>query len=227
MLREVAYASLPKRERVRLHLAIVDGIRDAKHEHEHVTYAADHLERAAMASLDLAPDDRTIPERAVDALAAAGDRSRRRMESRSAVDFYQRALALAGPDDAWGTREARMLSGIGEARYWLSEYAAGIEVLDRAVAIDPDDAWTVALALRFRGDIALNYEGDLNLAASCSNGRSPLPSDSATRSRSIGPFCSPGGCRGRATTTKRPTACGSAPSCSPRSTATRGRARGR
>jgi tetratricopeptide (TPR) repeat protein len=166
MLHEVAYASLPKRERVRLHLAIVDGIRDAKHEHEHVTYAADHLERAAIASLDLAPDDRTIPERAVDALAAAGDRSRRRMESRSAVDFYQRALSLAGPDDAWSTREARVLAGIGEARYWLGEYAAGIEVLDRAVEFDPDDAWTVALALRFRGDIALNYEGDLNLAAS-------------------------------------------------------------
>jgi class 3 adenylate cyclase/tetratricopeptide (TPR) repeat protein len=166
MLRDVAYASLPKRERVRLHLAIVDGIRDAKHEHDHVTYAADHLERAASASLDLAPDDRTIPERAVDALAAAGDRSRRRMESRSAVDFYQRAIAMAGPDDAWGTREARLLAGMGEARYWLGEYPAAIEVLDRALEVDANDAWTVALALRFRGDIALNFEGDLNLAAS-------------------------------------------------------------
>ncbi len=164
MLRDVAYASLPKRERVRLHLAIVDGLRRARHEHEHVTYAAEHLERAAIASLDLAPDDRAIPERAVDALAAAGDRSRRRMESRSAVDFYLRALALAGSEDAWGTREARILAGIGESRYWLSEYAAAIDVLDRALQVDADDAWTVALALRFRGDVALNYEGDLNMA---------------------------------------------------------------
>jgi class 3 adenylate cyclase/tetratricopeptide (TPR) repeat protein len=164
MLRDVAYASLPKRERVRLHLAIVDGLHGARPEHEHVTYEADHLERAALASLDLAPDDRTIPQRAVHALAAAGDRSRRRMESRSAVDFYQRALALAGPETAWGTREARVLAGIGEARYWLGEYPPAIEVLDRALEVDASDAWTVALALRFRGDIALNFEGDLNLA---------------------------------------------------------------
>ncbi len=160
-LREVAYASLPKRERLRLHLAIADGIGKS-----HPSYAADHLERAALASLDLDPNDRTIPERAADALALAGNRARRRMENRSALDYYERALAMAGPEGTWGVREARVQAGMGESRYWLSEYPAAIDVLDRAVELGraKEDDWSIALALRFRGDIALNIEGDLERA---------------------------------------------------------------
>jgi class 3 adenylate cyclase/tetratricopeptide (TPR) repeat protein len=160
-LREVAYASLPKRERLRLHLAIADGIGKS-----HPSFAADHLERAALASLDLDPNDRTIPERAADALALAGNRARRRMENRSALDYYERALAMAGPEESWGVREARVQAGMGESRYWLSEYPAAIDVLDRAVELGraKDDDWAIALALRFRGDIALNIEGNLERA---------------------------------------------------------------
>jgi predicted ATPase len=161
-LREVAYASLPKRERLRLHLAIAEGLMNTGYP----SYAADHLERAAVASLDLDPNDRSIPERAADALAAAGNRARRRMENRSALDYYERALALAGPEDGWSVREARVLAGMGESRYWLSEYPAAIDVLDRAVELGRgvEDDWTIALALRFRADIALNIEGDLEWA---------------------------------------------------------------
>jgi class 3 adenylate cyclase/tetratricopeptide (TPR) repeat protein len=160
-LREVAYASLPKRERLRLHLSIADGLGTGQ-----VSYAADHLERAALASLDLDPNDRTIPERAADALAMAGNRARRRMENRSALDYYERALAMAGPEESWGVREARVQAGMGESRYWLSEYPAAIDVLDSAVELGRaiEDDWTIALALRFRGDIALNIEGDLERA---------------------------------------------------------------
>ena len=61
----------------------------------HRSYAADHLERAAQASIDLDPADRRVPDRAVDALIMAGDRARRRMESLSAVEYYERALAMA------------------------------------------------------------------------------------------------------------------------------------
>jgi class 3 adenylate cyclase/tetratricopeptide (TPR) repeat protein len=161
-LREVAYASLPKRERQRLHLAIADGLQ----KRGHLSYAADHLERAALASLDLDPNNREIPERAADALALAGNRGRRRMENRSALDYYERSLAMGGPEETWGVREARVLAGMGESRYWLSEYPAAIDVLDRAVELGraKQDDWTIALALRFRGDIALNIEGDLERA---------------------------------------------------------------
>src|SRR5207244_52453 len=67
----------------------------------HPSLAADHLELAAAASLDLDPNNRVLPDRAVDALLVAGDRARRRMESRTAIDRYQRALAMAGQEARW------------------------------------------------------------------------------------------------------------------------------
>jgi tetratricopeptide (TPR) repeat protein len=160
-LRDVAYASLPKRERMRLHVIVAErqlaqGLR---------SWAADHLERAAIASLDVDPTARALPERARDALIEAGDRGRRRMESRSAVERYRRALALA-PEDGWGVPEARALAGTGEALYWLGEYALASEALERAVQLGErlDDRWTLALALRFLGDIAINVHADVDEA---------------------------------------------------------------
>jgi len=161
-VKDVAYASLPKRERVRLHLLIADRLLAGG---RHV-WASDHLELAALASLDLDPNDRSVAERAADALVRAGDRARRRMESRSAVDLYQRSLALAGPEERWGIREARSLAGIGEARYWLGEYPAATEALDAAVELGTklEDPFTLALALRFLGDIAINVDADVDRA---------------------------------------------------------------
>ena len=161
-LREVAYASLPKRERLRLHERVADRLLAAGHP----SYAADHLELAAFASLDMDPQDRALPERAADALLGAADRARRRMESRTAVDHYRRTLAMSGLEDGWGVREARALAGMGEARYWLGEYAEARDALERAatIATEHEDAFAVALALRFLGDIAINVEADLDKA---------------------------------------------------------------
>ncbi len=161
-LREVAYASLPKRLRLDLHARIAEVLEGQGHP----TYAAEHIELAARASLDLDPADRTLPERAADSLAAAGDRSRRRMESRSAIDYYERALEMAGPREAWGIREAHILAGQGEARYWLGQYAEASAALNDAVELGTrlNDHWTLALALRFLGDIAINVEADVDKA---------------------------------------------------------------
>ncbi len=162
MLRDVAYGSLPKRERMRLHTTIADRLISLGYH----SFAAEHLELAARASLDLNPLDRRIPDRAVDQLILAGDRARRRMLSRAAVDQYERALAMAGPEEAWGVREGRALGGLGEARYWLGEYQGATEVLTRAEALgeSQDDPFTLALALRFLGDIAINIDADLEKA---------------------------------------------------------------
>jgi class 3 adenylate cyclase/tetratricopeptide (TPR) repeat protein len=161
-LKEVAYASLPKRERVRLHELIADQLSIGGHP----TWAAEHLEFAAQNALDLDREDRSVAERAADALVAAGDRARRRTESRSATDYYERALNLAGPEERWGVREARALAGIGEARYWLGDYPAARAALDRAIEIgrDVDDAFALAIALRFMGDIVINVDGDVDRA---------------------------------------------------------------
>src|SRR5216684_4403333 len=161
-LKEVAYASLPKRERLRLHTLVAQYLLDTGHR----STAADHYELAAKASLDLDPNDREAPDRAADALLLAGDRARRRMEIRSAIDRYDRALAMAGPESGWGAREARILAGLGEARYWLGEYRLATEVLNRAVTLAEanDDLFALALALRFLGDVAINYEADVDKA---------------------------------------------------------------
>jgi class 3 adenylate cyclase/tetratricopeptide (TPR) repeat protein len=161
-LREVTYSGLPKRERLRLHQLVAQHLLNTGH----VSWAAGHFELAALASLDLDPTDRTAPERAADALLVAGDHARRRMESRSAVDFYERALAMAGPEEKWGVREARILAGMGEARYWLGEYPAATQTLDRAVALGEasGDQFSLALAWRFLGDIAINVEADVDKA---------------------------------------------------------------
>ena len=161
-LREVAYASLPKRERQRLHRLVAR----QQLERGHRAWAADHLELAARAALDLDPRDRAPAEEAADALVVAGDRARRRMESRSAIDRYERALALAGPEATWGIREARALAGRGESLYWLGEYRAAVEELDRAIALaeSTDDPFSLTLALRYRGDVAINHEGDVDKA---------------------------------------------------------------
>jgi tetratricopeptide (TPR) repeat protein len=161
-LRDVAYASLPKRQRQELHVAVAERlIADG-----HRSWAADHLEQAAFAALDLEPNDRALPDRAADALAEAGDRARRRMENRSALDRYRRALSLAGDGALWGVREARVLAGMGEAFYWLGEYPGATDALEQAVdlATRLDDDVALSLALRFLGDISINVAADVDLA---------------------------------------------------------------
>jgi class 3 adenylate cyclase/tetratricopeptide (TPR) repeat protein len=161
-LKDVAYASLPKRERLRLHNLVAQRLVESRHQ----SLAADHYELAALASLDLDPNDRTAPDRAAEALLVAGDRARRRMESRTAVDRYGRSLMMAGPESGWGKREARTLAGLGESRYWLGEYRLATEALTRAVTLAEahGDDFALALALRFLGDIAINFEADVDKA---------------------------------------------------------------
>jgi class 3 adenylate cyclase/tetratricopeptide (TPR) repeat protein len=163
VFRDVAYETLPKRERMRLHLLVAEGIEswDPDRYPQSVAY---HLEQAARASLDLDPTDRSIADRAVKALTKAGDVTRRRMELRSALDLYERALALAGPSDGWGSREAWILSAMGEVRYWLAEYDTARVSLSKALRLAPDDLWVQAHANRFLGDIALNVQGDYERA---------------------------------------------------------------
>ncbi len=165
LLRDVAYESLPKRERVRLHVGIVDRMEEAGTIDRHPQGVAWHLEHAAAAALDLNPHDRSLAERAVVALARAGDVARYRIESRTAIDLYDRALALAGDEGSWGTREARILSTRGEALYWLGRFDDAAASLARALEVGEDDVWTAAHASRFLGDIELNVRARPDAAA--------------------------------------------------------------
>ncbi len=155
VLRDVVYDGLAKRERQRLHLRVANKLGEEATADRYPRSIAFHLEQAAKAALDLNPKDRGLAERAVDALTTAGDIARRRIESRAAVDLYERALAMAGPDSAWGEREALLLSLMGEARYWLGDYEPAESALRRALEVDGQSVRVRAHASRYLGDITL------------------------------------------------------------------------
>lgn len=163
MIRQVAYESLAKRDRVGLHLAVADHL-EADDPDLRSQTIAHHLERAARASIDLGSAQPSLVDRAVDALARAGDATRRRIESRAAAGLYRRGLDLAGPEAGWGVREARMLAGLGEARYWLGEFEQARSALVRALELGDEDDWTRAMAGRFLADVLLNVDRDVEAA---------------------------------------------------------------
>ena len=68
---------------------------------------------------------------------------------------------LAGPDDAWGEREGRILGTLGEARYWLGEFDLAEAALHRSLALAGDTSDKIcAHASRFLADITLTIHGD-------------------------------------------------------------------
>ncbi len=161
LVRDVAYDSLPKRERLRLHNVVADGLEgDPGTAARYPRAIAYHRERAARESLDLDPRDRTLAERAITALVRAADVAMDNSEPRPAADLYERALTLSGPERGWGIEQARVLSRLGEARYWLGEFEAAVAPLRRALEIGSEDPVIRAHASRFLGDIELSVRGN-------------------------------------------------------------------
>jgi tetratricopeptide (TPR) repeat protein len=165
VLRDVAYESLAKRERQRLHLVVADALSEPGSAERYPRAIAFHLEQAARAAADLDPNEQTIADRAVDALAHAGDIARRRIESRAAADLYARALALAGPEDVWDGREAGIVSMLGEARYWLGDFEEAESRFRKALTLADGNDRVTAHAARFLADITMTIRGDDHLAA--------------------------------------------------------------
>ena len=83
------------------------------------------------------------------------------------MDYYERALAIAGPEDTLGRARGAGARRDGRGALLAGRVPRGdARSLERAVALgtELDDAWTLALALRFRGDIAINVDADLDKA---------------------------------------------------------------
>jgi tetratricopeptide (TPR) repeat protein len=97
-------------------------------------------------------------------LETAAQRGLSRERAMAVADAVVARLALAAPEEEWGHREARILSRMGEARYWLAEFEEAASVLERALDLGGNDQWTVAHASRFLGDIELNVRARPDLA---------------------------------------------------------------
>jgi class 3 adenylate cyclase/tetratricopeptide (TPR) repeat protein len=161
VLRDVAYDSLAKRERQRLHLRVANKLSSSDRANRYPRTIAFHIERAALASLDLNPRDRTLADRAIQALTHAGELARKQFEPWAVADLYGRALALCGPEGEWGGREAWILSLLGESHYWLGEYDSAEIYLERALKLAGEgDDRVNAHAARYMADIALTIRGD-------------------------------------------------------------------
>ena len=161
LVRDVAYESLPKRERQRLHLRVATKLgEDEQTATRYPRSIAYHLEQGAKAALDLNPRDRGTAERAVEALTHAGDLALWASEAGPAADLYERALALSGSERGWGLSQAILLANLGECRYWLGEFEGAVGPLTRSLEIGGLDPRIRAHASRFLGDIELSIRGD-------------------------------------------------------------------
>ena len=213
MLKEVAYASLPKRERRRLHRLVAAQIAAAGFQ----TSAADHLYLAALASIDLDPNDRSAPNEAADGLLKSGDRARRRMESKSAVDRYRRALTMCGAEEGWGVREARILAGLGESSYWLattrppSRCSIGRSRLARPRTTHSRWRWRCGSLATSRS----TTRATSTRRRSCCSDPSKQQSGWVTLGRSCAASCFRVGCRGPDTSSTTPKRSGAARSSFP------------
>ena len=161
LVRDVAYESLPKRERQRLHVRVATKLaEDERAAARYPRTIAFHLEQAAKAALDLNPNDRALADRAIEALTEAADDALWASEAGPAADLYERALALSGPERGWGLSQAILLANLGEARYWLGEFGSAIGPLTRALELGGEDPRIRAQASRFLADIELSIHGD-------------------------------------------------------------------
>jgi len=151
LVRDVAYAALPKGERAELHEAFADWLGERPDAlDETVGY---HLEQAYRYRTELAPADRRAKQLATDAggrLGSAGMRAWRRNDIPATIDLVGRATSLL-PEDHPRRRE--LLCELGVAFEAGGDTGRAQETLERAVA-SADSAM----------DARVGYRGQLELA---------------------------------------------------------------
>jgi class 3 adenylate cyclase/tetratricopeptide (TPR) repeat protein len=163
VIREVAYARLPKGRRVGLHVRFADWIADLKSADEFIEIVAHHLEQACLIGREVGRLDVEPPvERAVDLLARAAEKAERREGTREASRFYSRALELLPPDE----EERRLELELRRATclVTLGELASATDVLadvaDRASGLGRRDVRCAALVALGNVDWKQGRAGD-------------------------------------------------------------------
>ncbi len=161
LIRDVAYATLPKARRAELHRGVADWLRAwfGDRIDEYVEIEAYHLEQAVRLRHELEGSfDPAERDRAVASLGASAKRAQARDDFRAARTFADRALALEPPPgDA--RLELRVL--LADALWRLSEYRlageVAIEVEQEARAAGRKDIEGQAILIK-AGDIWLRLE---------------------------------------------------------------------
>jgi class 3 adenylate cyclase/tetratricopeptide (TPR) repeat protein len=144
LIRDAAYAGLPKELRGELHERYAGWLaRKAERTREYDEIIGYHLEQAYRYRLELGVEQaaiRDLGERAGSVLGAAGERALARSDLHAATNLLQRALTLI-PE---GTRREELRFGLGDALLEAGDYEGGLETLDRLVE-DTDSSGDVRL----------------------------------------------------------------------------------
>jgi class 3 adenylate cyclase/tetratricopeptide (TPR) repeat protein len=138
LIRDAAYAAIPKTSRATLHSRFADWLAANGGEDELVAY---HLEQAYHCTVELGAPDATLGERAARLLAGAGSRAHGRDDMPAAANLLERALALGD----LGTDRGELLRELASARWRLG---------------NPDAADTLADAIchaEAAGDVRLEW----------------------------------------------------------------------
>ena len=164
IVREVAYASLPKRARAAKHAAVaewLEAVAGPDADSDHADLVAYHFERAALSAREVGLDDMPHAEKARAYLERAGDRAMGIDAATAAGGFYERALVFARDDEDALQLRVRL----GEAYVGSWNPVAAETHLERALADARalGDRMVEGKALRLLGDLA-RIRGDLGLA---------------------------------------------------------------
>jgi class 3 adenylate cyclase/tetratricopeptide (TPR) repeat protein len=148
LIRDVAYARLPKGRRAELHVRCADWISAlAGGEEEYIEIVAYHLEQSCLVARQVGTAIAPPIARAADALARAADRAEHREGMREAERYYARALMLLAEDEperaaALRVRRGIALRALGELR---EASALLIRAADDATALSRTDLRCAAL----------------------------------------------------------------------------------
>jgi class 3 adenylate cyclase/tetratricopeptide (TPR) repeat protein len=135
LVRDVAYGSLPKRERARLHSRCAEWNTTLPGEDVRIELVAYHFEQACLVAreMDYADVEPPVAE-AVGALSRAAEKAERREGIREAERYWARALALAEPGSTTALeltlKHAQALATLG----WLERAAELLDEVERSAA---------------------------------------------------------------------------------------------
>jgi class 3 adenylate cyclase/tetratricopeptide (TPR) repeat protein len=145
LIREAAYAALPKSTRAELHERLAAWLEERGTELvEHEEIVGHHLEQAATYKAELGYRDPELAERAGDYLAAAGRRALWRADSRAAARLLERALELTRPQRFDVHLELDLAEAVSRRGDPAEAAAVAEAAADRAQAVG--DAVALALA---------------------------------------------------------------------------------
>src|SRR5579884_3282981 len=126
LVRDAAYAQIPKTARAELHARYAGWLESNEHDDELAGY---HLEQAYRSTRELGLPDAAVAERAAVLLGGAGRRAHARQDMPAAANLLERALAL----DELGPSRGELLRELASARWRLGRTSQAAATLAEAI----------------------------------------------------------------------------------------------